>query len=338
MRYQYMRSTRCIVLLVWLLFVVPSLAQRWQTDVLGPDFNVMYFNHAKDYSGQVRSSLVTIDDSTKHNAAILYIHGFNDYFYQKELAYKFRDKGYAFYAVDLRKYGRSLLSNQKKCQVRDYKEYIPDIDSAVHVIKKAGYDKIVLMGHSNGGLVASYYIMKSPDAPISALILNSPFLDWNLGALESVVNLVSGIGVLFPNISLKSGSGCAYGESLHSDYHGEWNFNTDWKSIQPINVDLGWVRAVNSAQHYLRKNKFSISIPILLMYSSRTINAVDWSPEVDCADVVLDVDDIRNYGLQLGIEVSTRGVVNGKHDLFLSSPEVRERLYESVFDWLSWKL
>ena len=74
------------------------------------------------------------------------------------------------------------------------------------------------------------------------------------------------------------------------------------------------------------------------MYSSRTINAVDWSPEVDCADVVLDVDDIRNYGLQLGIEVSTRGVVNGKHDLFLSSPEVRERLYESVFDWLSWKL
>lgn len=333
-----MRIIRLLINIVALLPVFSAVAQQWHIDVLGEDFKVRYFNHPSKQGETIRSSLVSLMNSKKHGVAILYVHGFNDYFFQKEVAYAFRDRGYAFYAVDLRRYGRSLNQGQKVCQVRDFKEYIADIDSAVHVIKSYGHDKIVLMGHSNGGLISAFYLMNCPSAPIDALILNSPFLDWNLGGLEHFVDLVSWIGGVFPNITISSGSGTAYGESIHSDFHGEWSFNTDWKSIQPIKVDLGWVRAVNSAQHYLRKHKYSISIPILLMYSSKTVNAVDWSPEVNRADAVLDVLDIRKYGLRLGYDVSTREVESGVHDLFLSSPDVRARLYESVFNWLSWKI
>lgn len=333
-----MRFIKRFIFLFALLSIGPVAAQKWNTDVLGENFKVRYFNYPKDYCGQVCSSLVMLDDSVKHNAAILYIHGFNDYFFQDELAYKFQENGYGFYAIDLRKYGRSLLPEQKKCQVRNFKEYIPDIDSAIYVIKKTGYDKIVMMGHSTGGLVASYYLMNKQEASIKALILNSPFLDWNLGKLEKFINIASVMGRFFPNVSIKSGSGTAYGESLHRDFHGEWFFDMNWKSIRPIMVDLGWVRAVNSAQHFLRNHKFEITIPILLMYSSRSIDAVEWSPEVHSADIVLDVDDILKYGIQLGYDVSIREVEHGIHDLVLSSPDVRYDLYVSIFDWLSWKL
>ena len=331
-----MKNILRLILFIVLFKVMPIAAQEWHQDVLGEEFKVKYFTHQQG-GEPIISSLITLSDSIKCDAAVLYVHGFNDYFFQKELAYKFRENGYSFYAVDLRKYGRSLQPNQKKCQVRDFKEYIPDIDSALNVIKSAGYDKIALMGHSTGGLVSAFYLMNVPSAPVDALILNSPFLDWNLGKLEYFVNLASFIGAVFPNIGMASGSGTAYGESLHRDFHGEWTFDVNWKSIDPIKVDLGWVRAINSAQHYLRKKKHSISIPILLMYSSRTIDAVDWSPEVHKADVVLDVEDIKKYGSMLGYEVSKRQVKGGMHDLILSAPDVRYKLYESIFNWLDWK-
>ena len=44
--------------------------------------------------------------------AVLYLHGFVDYFFQTHLAEFFTDRGFDFYALDLRKYGRSLLPHQ----------------------------------------------------------------------------------------------------------------------------------------------------------------------------------------------------------------------------------
>lgn len=317
-----------------LISVLSSTAQQWQTDTLGGLFQVRYFDQGTDYSGHVRSSLVRLKAKHPDCIAALYIHGFNDYFFQTEMAEKFVDHGYAFYAVDLRKYGRSLLPGQKRCQIRNLKEYFPDIDSAISVIRSDGFDRIVLIGHSTGGLVASFYMSHHPDVPVDALVLNSPFLDWNLGRLECFINPVSALGAVIPGLSFKSGSGTAYGESLSSDYHGEWQFNRDWKSIEPTIVDLGWVRAINSAQHYLRKHKYSIRVPILLMYSSKSIDAKDWSPEVNSADAVLDVKDIRKYGLMLGRNVTAISVSGGMHDLVLSAGNIREPLYDYIFYWL----
>lgn len=317
-----------------LISALTSTAQQWQTDTLGGHFQVRYFDQGTDYSGHVISSLVRLKTEHPDGVAALYIHGFNDYFFQTEMAEKFVEHGYAFYAVDLRKYGRSLLPGQKRCQVRNLKEYFPDIDSAMNVIRSEGFDRIVLIGHSTGGLVASFYMAHHPDVPVDALILNSPFLDWNLGRLECFINPVSAMGAVIPGLSFKSGSGTAYGESLCADYHGEWHFNRNWKSIEPTVVDLGWVRAINSAQHYLREHKYAISVPILLMYSSKSIDAKNWSPEVNSADAVLDVRDIRKYGLMLGKNVTAIAVAGGMHDLVLSAENVREPLYIYIFDWL----
>ncbi|GAA3180448.1 hypothetical protein GCM10020255_074200 [Rhodococcus baikonurensis] len=46
-------------------------------------------------------------EAVKTRRAVLYVHGFTDYFFQKHLAEHFAEQGYAFFALDLRKCGRS---------------------------------------------------------------------------------------------------------------------------------------------------------------------------------------------------------------------------------------
>lgn len=325
---------RLFSLLLIVLSALSVSAGQWHRDTLGGEYQAKYFDQGMDYSGPVRSTLVRLLPKVPTDAAVCYIHGFNDYFFQTEMAQQFVDHNYAFFAIDLRKYGRSLLEGQKRCQVRNFDEYFNDIDSALTEIRDEGFERIIMMGHSTGGLVASYYLAKTKATGVEALLLNSPFLDWNLGNMECFVGMISAVGRIFPNIGISSGSGTAYGESLHRDYHGEWEFNTQWKTITPTRVDLGWIKAVNSAQNYLKHHRGRIDIPILLMYSSASISSVEWSPEVDRADAVLDVEDIRRYGLELGPDVTPIMVRGGRHDLVLSEKDVREPLYQYIFQWL----
>ena len=133
-----------------------------------------------DYEGKVIITIVRKEAALPTTKAILYVHGFNDYFFQKSLAEHFNDAGFNFYAVDLRKYGRSMLSNQYPFQVHNLNEYFADIDTTLQIIKQEGNHEILLMGHSTGGLITSLFCHKYRKAlPVQGLILNSPFLDMN---------------------------------------------------------------------------------------------------------------------------------------------------------------
>lgn len=52
-------------------------------------------------------------------------------------------------------------------------------------------------------------------------------------------------------------------------------------------------------------------------------------------DAVLDVKDIHKYGVELGPDVTVKVVDGGLHDLFLSAPEVRMPLYNTVIQWMN---
>ncbi len=323
-----------ILITVYIALTLSVSAQSWMPDILGNGFEMRYVDQGQDYSGDVRCTIVRHQSPVPSKKGVLYIHGFNDYFFQKEMAEKFAAHAYNFYAVDLRKYGRSLMPGQKHFEIRNLKEYFPDVDSALVAMRHAGCDTIVLMGHSTGGLVSSYYMALTPQAPVCALILNSPFLDWNLGKLECLVNAVSALGKIFPDIPISSGSGTAYSESLLRGEHGEWNYNTDWKQRLSPKVNTGWIRAINMAQHDLRKHKDAIHVPILLMYSAHSLNTDNWIPDANHADVVLDVSDIKKYGRMLGPDITFLKVPGGIHDLMLSSQNVRTPLYTYIFKWL----
>lgn len=312
--------------------------QTWLPDSLGAEFEKRYVEQPDDYHGPVRCTIIRRsepDSCTLTNRGVLYIHGFNDYFFQKELADEFAAHCYRFYAVDLRKYGRSLEPGQRPFEVRNLDEYFADVDSALADMRRSGIDDITLMGHSTGGLIAAYYVLRNPDAGISEMVLNSPFLDWNLGRIEWLVPAVSALGRLFPDMKIKQGDSTVYGESLDSSFHGEWNYNRAWKMHRSPDVTAGWVRAIDQAQRALKDDKRAIRIPILLMYSSESYHGDQWTPSAQTEDAVLDVTDIKSIGCRIGSDVTPVRVVGGMHDLFLSKVKVRQALYRYMFDWLS---
>ena len=75
-----------------------------------------------DYNGKVVATLVR-RMQPETDRAVLYVHGYNDYFFQSQMADSLNSWGVNFYAVDLRKYGRSLLPGQTPFEVYELEEY-----------------------------------------------------------------------------------------------------------------------------------------------------------------------------------------------------------------------
>ncbi|MDE6057203.1 MAG: lysophospholipase, partial [Muribaculaceae bacterium] len=84
----------------------PTTDISWHPDVL-PGYEARYVNQGEQFDGPCRSTIVRLKCRKPSKKGFLYIHGFNDYFFQSEMGERFVDSGYHFYAVDLRRYGRS---------------------------------------------------------------------------------------------------------------------------------------------------------------------------------------------------------------------------------------
>ncbi len=330
-----MKMLRYFILLAALHVGSAVLAGGWQPDVLGQGFEMRYVDQGVDYSGHVRSTIVRLKSPCAAGVGVLYVHGFNDYFFQADMAREFTDRCYDFYAVDLRKYGRSIMDGQQKFQVRDLREYFADIDSAVVQMQADGIRRIVLMGHSTGGLITSLYMSGNPAQAICAMILNSPFLDWNQSKLQEriLIPAVRSISGIAGSMKIPQGGGDGYARSLLRRFGGEWDYNTDWKLIHSPAVEAAWIAAIDDA-HDVVQNDPRIAVPILLMHSDRSYGHAEGA-EYGNSDAVLDVEDISRYGRRLGFSVTELTVRGGLHDLALSAPAVRQAMYCYMFGWLA---
>lgn len=321
------------------LFVVYSVAAQtsYVPDILGDGFEQHTFVMPDDYHGKVTATLIRKLSSCDSRRAVLYVHGYNDYFFQSEMAQQYVDSCFNFYAVDLRKYGRSILPGQYPFEVREINEYFAEIDSAVQVIRQEGNTEIVLMGHSTGGLITSLYCSYYRDnLPVDALILNSPFLEWNFNAFyrNFLIPVVSWLGSMMPDKTLGDEKHPSiYGQSLLKEYHGEWSFNTDWKMLMTPGQRFSWVRAIDKGHAKVHKG-LDIPCPILLMHSDKSVYGDEWNEDFQRGDAVLNVEHIAKYGRTLGPDVTEVTVVDGLHDLVLSRSDVRNFVYAEIFAWL----
>lgn len=310
----------------------------WQPDILGDGFEKSYVEMPDDYSGKVKCTVIRKKSENKTTKAILYVHGFSDYFFQKEMADMFTSNGYNFYAVDLRKYGRSLLKHQKIFQVRALEEYFADINAALSIIKDDGNQDVALLGHSTGGLTSSLYMAKDPSPMVKALILNSPFLAWNLSPFmrKIAMPVVAFLGKFFPNTKVHQKPDRGYAESLLDEYGGEWSYRKDWKPDILPDPDMGWVRAIQKGQQELRRSK--VRVPVLLMHSAESVHPGDGKEKYKSADAILDVKAISSHGKKLGDDVTEVEFDGGLHDLVLSRMDVRDKMYRKMISWLKTKL
>lgn len=298
-----------------------------QTTILQPD----------DYEGKVTATLIRKRSRALTGKAILYIHGFNDYFFQTIIADEFLKAGYQFYALDLRKYGRSVLENHKPNNVRNLSEYFEDIDSALAIIESEECNKIVLCGHSTGGLIITLYAAERKGKErFDALVCNSPFYDFNVPIIQkkTVIPILSFMGRVSPNISLPIGFSKFYGKSLHKSEFGEWDYNLKWKPHAAPSINAGWVNAINNG-HLKIANGVSIGKPILIMHSSISVYPIKWSEEMFDGDAILNVNDIVEKSKLINSpHKEVIGFDRSIHDLVLSRKLTRDLVFKTIFEWL----
>lgn len=318
---------------------MPTSITPYQSDILGPDYQQCTLNFADDALGPVLATLVRKKATNTTTKAVLYIHGFIDYFFQTEMAEQFNQHGYDFYALDLRKYGRSYRAGQTYYDVRDLNEYETEISAALEIIANEGHDAVVLAGHSTGGLITTLYAAHHPEHPLlKALWNNSPFYDFNMNPLKKKLLLpkVSALGKRLPKMKIPSELNRWYCKSLHKNYYGEWDFDLTWKPISYPMVYLSFIHAIYEAQKEIHAGP-SLAIPALIMHSHQSKNPRRWGQDAQTSDIILSVKDIKKYANKLQGDVNVMTINQGLHDLVLSAPNVRREVYQQLFAWLKQK-
>ncbi|MFC0503032.1 alpha/beta hydrolase [Micromonospora costi] len=307
-----------------------------EPDVLGPPYERQTIDLGTDDEGPVVATLVRRRADRPTRRAVLYVHGFVDYFFQTHLADFFAERGWDFYALDLRKYGRSLLAHQTPNFCHDLGDYHAELDAAARIIRDDdGHDVLLAMGHSTGGLILSLWAHARRDAGVvDGLVLNSPFFDINAPWVvrRPLAAAVSRLGRRAPHRVLPFGLGTVYGESIHADHRGEWSYDLAWKPLAGFPVRAGWLGAIRTAQRQLRAG-LDIPVPVLVACSTRSFRGRQWHESAGLADAVLDVEHIVRYAPRLGRHVTLARFDGGLHDLTLSGAAVREKVLTEVGRW-----
>lgn len=297
----------------------------------------LVLDDAAHYPGEpeqdVVATLVRRREPTRARA-LLYLHGWNDYFFQVELADAVESFGYDFFALDLRRYGRSLRTGQLAGYTPDLAEYFEELDRAVEIIRGTA-EEIVFMAHSTGGLIAALYLAERPDVA-KGLILNSPWLELSSNGMwrPALSAAFGAVGAVSPTRALAVSDPGFYRRSISIHEDGEWDYNLNLKGDPAFLPRVGWGTAIMRGQARVAAG-LGIDVPILMAISARSDFNRTWSEELKKADVVLDVDSLAARAPMLGNHITLVRIDGGKHDLMLSAKEPRARYLAEVERWLA---
>jgi len=334
--------------------IIEKALSNVQTDMeLGEPFRTYPIETNPDSQQVFRSTLIEYPfnsspradslDNVSLRGIVLYVHGFNDYFFQKELAEKADSAGFAFFAIDLHYCGRSYVSDEPRADFRNIKEFYAELDVAVELSKKIAVDDyeeaehvpFIIIGHSQGGLISSLYVNDRSDEKFAALVLNSPFLDMNFNWFMRKIGLpiIADIALILPDFSVGSTGNPNYAYSLLKSEKGEWEYNENLKSRSRPNQYLGWLRAIMNAQKRVH-SKLKVKSPVLVMRGDCSTDEDEWTEDYMHCDGVLNVDHIGEWAPELGEKVTTRVIQDGLHDLYLSRKDVRDKAYRETFEFI----
>ncbi|OYN88650.1 alpha/beta hydrolase [Parenemella sanctibonifatiensis] len=283
----------------------------------------------RDAPSQERAEM-SGDQADRHpREAVLYLHGWNDYFFQAHVAQWWADREVDFYALDLRRCGRSLIDGQLPGYVNDLTEYYEEVDRAYELVAQH-HDRVWLMGHSTGGLVASLWAHDRPGRA-AALVLNSPWLEFQGSAAGRALGatLLSGIGRRRPTTVLPMHDTGFYARTIHSRYDGPWDYDLTLKPNPSQPIRVGWLRAALRGHQRVAQG-LDIQAPVLVMCSTRSDLRLRWSPQMAYADIVLDVEQIAMRAHHLGRRVLISRIEGGMHDLTLSKEPARSETFATM--------
>ena len=326
----------------------------WTPDVLGPGWQAAQIPLGDDEEGPLVATLVRADPEDPgteqrrragqgrtgaRSPAVLYVHGYNDYFFQTHLARAWQEHGYTFYALDLRRCGRSTRPWQTPHFTTRLLEYADELTAATDLLTgELGHDRVVVNAHSTGGLTASLWLSEGrDDGRGDALVLNSPWFDLNAGWFHRVpATILLDLAPIDPRHVVEDGTS-PYSWHLHVDHGGRWSYDLRLKPPEGFPVRAGWLRAVRRGHAQLAAG-LDIDLPVLVCTSDAS-GANTWdNPALDAQDTILDVDQIAAGAPRVGPDVTIVRIPGGVHDLSLSAREPRAAYLAALFSWLGERL
>ena len=315
----------------------------WQhTFGLGPD---------PDGEGDLVATLVRRGEpDPSATRAVLMVHGFTDYFFNTEQADHFAARGFAVYALDQHKCGRSWREGQTPHFTTDLARYDTELERTLDLIaEESPVADVLICAHSTGALIVALWLDRLrrrgeiARRRITGLVLNSPWLDLQgpailrtapTGAAIRAMSRINKKRVLRPPAE------GGYGATLHKEFGGDFDYNLAWKPIGGFPVTFGWLHAVRRAQIKLHRG-LDVGVPNLILRSDRSVREVTdpaKADEIQRGDAVLDVKQIARWAGCIGNRSTIVPIVDAKHDVFLSVPESRQAAYRELDRWLDWYL
>ncbi|MFD1858364.1 alpha/beta hydrolase [Aeromicrobium camelliae] len=316
----------------------------WTTDILGEPYErrILELGVDPDGEGTVSATLVRRNGTDAPRAAVIYVHGFTDYFFQKEFAEFFSDRQIAFYSLDLRKCGRSLRDGHTAHYVSDLAFYDAELEESLRIVQEETGVPVYLAAHSTGGLILPLWLDRMNRSGgtrargIAGLILNSPWFDlqgapWMRSIGTEAVRVAAR---LKPKTVIQLPALDAYGASLHVSRGGEWDYDLALKPLTGFPVTVGWLNAIRRGHARFHRG-LDVGVPSLVLRSHRSRLLARSSEEIDTVDAVLDVRQIARWAGCLGDEVTSVPIPNARHDVFLSRKDARDHAYAVLDDWLT---
>lgn len=310
--------------------------------VLGDGYSTRRLELGSDAEGPViatlihreRGSGITGRDAGKGRVqpAILVLHGWSDYVFDRDLLEHLGRGGYDVWGLDLRKHGRSLLPGQTATSVDHLSRYDQEIDEALRII---GRDRPpILLAHSTGGLTAALWAQRRPGT-VRAVALNSPWLEMHLGPgartlAETPVRLLA--QRLHQRPILPSGSS-HLARTTHRDFGGMYDYDLALKPPGGHPFPADTLAAVLDGQKRLRAAG-PLTIPVLVLHSAQSRIGAWFLEDMRRSDSVLDVRALAAAARRLGPQVQVEAIPGARHDVFLSDTDARTRAIGVLDGWL----
>ncbi len=310
---------------------------EWSRDRLLPGYECVHITlpgvvaEAGETASAFTAALIRCH-APRRQRAVLYLHGWADYFFHTHVADFFESHGFDFYALELRRYGRNLEPGMFAGYIGDLDDCALELDLAMAELRESHHSVIVL-AHSTGGLVSALWADRRP-GEIDGLILNSPWLSqYGSPILQGLSrSVIRTLGLTTPTRALTLPDTGFNRRILWIGAEGEWDYDPALKH-DPFAVRPGWLRAILAGQARVARG-LSIEPPILTLVSDLSNVRLRWDEAMRRADIVLDVRAIAAASVRLGECVTVQRVAGGVHDLALSQPDARARYFAAIEHWL----
>jgi alpha-beta hydrolase superfamily lysophospholipase len=244
-------------------------------------------------------------------AELILIHGVTEYAGRYNWVAKILNENKInVHSFDLRGHGNS---GGERANITTFDEYIDDVHLFIENLKLSN-DKIFILGHSLGGLIAMTYLIKYPDTKCRGVILSGPPLKLGDGFSPLLIKIISVLSALFPKLKTAKlkvqhisrdpkviedfvNDPLIYHEGLKARYGGEF------------------VRSMIE----IRKHYSSFNFPVLIMHGS--------------ADKLADPQGSQWMYGEISSEDKTLEILDGLYHEILNEPEKNE-VIGKIIEWI----